>query len=615
MSEADRDAEEAIRALVAASRPRRGRARRGVRRRRRRREVDRRPDRRHDELRARRPGLGDAARARARGRVVERRLVSAPALGRRWWAVRGEGAFADGERVPRLARRRASRTRRSRRRRRARCRPAGRRSRSGRGRTAGFGDFWQHCLVAEGALEVATRPGPERCGTTPRCSSSSRKQAAAAPLRRRRPARRRQLRLDERRAPRRDRLAAGQVTDCYKRKNGTHRAYARDTGRRHRSGGATRCAPHRRTPRPLHPRLLGAQLTRRDHPQGRRPRMGARSRAAELRAGARHRARRAGPGSEAVNFADLVGKLYDYPAPFLGDWYQRYRRGEAQYRLLQARLRRARRPRRPGRARSGRAPSERTSLAFGGAPGGNGAGLPSRSMPSSALALVDLQRDVVAEPRARASRRADAPARACRGRAASRRRDPRPERREQRRASAPCAPTRCPRPRRAVEQLRELAVRAGRSSHSVESTISRSTIADQLLELGGPDRRLAAPAAEHRQVRDQQRQHDRRRRRRAVAAQRELDHLAADRAVADRKAAHRELRVEPVRIVRLRHEQQRARRMALRHPRERLLGGVCHSGGTHAMCVITDVRRFGCAPSSADASRSRASSRSICGDR
>jgi hypothetical protein len=30
------------------------------------------------------------------------------------------------------------------------------------------------------------------------------------------------------------------------------------------------------------------------------------------------------------------------------------------------------------------------------------------------------------------------------------------------------------------------------------------------------------------------------------------------------------------------------------------------------MCVITDVRRFGCAPSSDDSVRSRASSRSIC---
>ena len=86
-------------------------------------------------------------------------VISAPALARRWWAVRNGGAFADGrrcevssisgieqaqisitlndgwdelgltERVIQIAKR-------------------GRRAR-------GFGDFWQHCLVAEGALDIA----------------------------------------------------------------------------------------------------------------------------------------------------------------------------------------------------------------------------------------------------------------------------------------------------------------------------------------------------------------------------------------------------------------------------------------------------------------------------
>ena len=84
-------------------------------------------------------------------------LASAPALGRRWWAVRGEGAFADGEpiRVSRVARledalvaytsARAFRER-------------------GLGFDAvvdrawaarGFPDFWQHVLVAEGAVDAA----------------------------------------------------------------------------------------------------------------------------------------------------------------------------------------------------------------------------------------------------------------------------------------------------------------------------------------------------------------------------------------------------------------------------------------------------------------------------
>lgn len=85
--------------------------------------------------------------------------VSAPALGRRWWAARDRGAFADGRpcRVSDIVRIEDAqisvtfndgwdelgltgelvsllgRARRAR----------------------GFGDFWQHCLVAEGALDLA----------------------------------------------------------------------------------------------------------------------------------------------------------------------------------------------------------------------------------------------------------------------------------------------------------------------------------------------------------------------------------------------------------------------------------------------------------------------------
>jgi histidinol-phosphatase len=77
-------------------------------------------------------------------------VVSAPALGRRWWAERGEGAFAGGERMhvsavervtdavlsfaldgqlPELAAR--------------------------AWHVRGFGDFWAHMLVAEGAVDGA----------------------------------------------------------------------------------------------------------------------------------------------------------------------------------------------------------------------------------------------------------------------------------------------------------------------------------------------------------------------------------------------------------------------------------------------------------------------------
>jgi histidinol-phosphatase len=87
-------------------------------------------------------------------------VASAPALRRRWWAARGEGAFADGRpiHVSNLTRPEDGllligglTTWR----------------RHGRledvlslaatfGRTRGFGDFWMHMLVAEGAAEVAT---------------------------------------------------------------------------------------------------------------------------------------------------------------------------------------------------------------------------------------------------------------------------------------------------------------------------------------------------------------------------------------------------------------------------------------------------------------------------
>ena len=89
-------------------------------------------------------------------------VASAPALGRRWWAARGAGAFADGVplRVSRVARLEDAQL--------------GHSSvsswadhglterflelerRCWRGR--GFGDFWTHMMVAEGACDVAAEP-------------------------------------------------------------------------------------------------------------------------------------------------------------------------------------------------------------------------------------------------------------------------------------------------------------------------------------------------------------------------------------------------------------------------------------------------------------------------
>jgi histidinol-phosphatase len=86
-------------------------------------------------------------------------LASAPALGRRWWAVRGQGAFADGHpinvsKVERLEDVQLTfgglRT----------WRKYGLLDRflelaSRCWRVRGFGDFWMHMLVAEGSADVA----------------------------------------------------------------------------------------------------------------------------------------------------------------------------------------------------------------------------------------------------------------------------------------------------------------------------------------------------------------------------------------------------------------------------------------------------------------------------
>ncbi len=84
-------------------------------------------------------------------------VVSAPALGRRWWAARGEGAYAGGDRirvsaVDRLEDCVASTSE-------WHEMPAGWAELASRAWVSrGFGDFWQHCLVAEGAVDVAAEP-------------------------------------------------------------------------------------------------------------------------------------------------------------------------------------------------------------------------------------------------------------------------------------------------------------------------------------------------------------------------------------------------------------------------------------------------------------------------
>ena len=77
-------------------------------------------------------------------------VVSAPALGRRWWAERGRGAFADGEpiRVSGVGRLEDATVLYG------LERPPPPRAWDA-WHVRGFGDFWAHMLVAEGAAEVA----------------------------------------------------------------------------------------------------------------------------------------------------------------------------------------------------------------------------------------------------------------------------------------------------------------------------------------------------------------------------------------------------------------------------------------------------------------------------
>ena len=88
---------------------------------------------------------------------VDVALVSAPALARRWWAVRGGGAFANGvacrvSPVARLEDAVVSSTT-------PRGMPAGWAEVVERAwATRSFGDFWQYCLVAEGALDAGCDP-------------------------------------------------------------------------------------------------------------------------------------------------------------------------------------------------------------------------------------------------------------------------------------------------------------------------------------------------------------------------------------------------------------------------------------------------------------------------
>lgn len=89
-------------------------------------------------------------------------VASAPALGRRWYASRGDGAYVDGQAmrvssVDSLGEAEMSHSEL------AGWVAVGRLPQfldlaAASGRTRGFGDFWQHMLVAQGAVDLAIEP-------------------------------------------------------------------------------------------------------------------------------------------------------------------------------------------------------------------------------------------------------------------------------------------------------------------------------------------------------------------------------------------------------------------------------------------------------------------------
>ena len=169
VTDADRSVESALRDILSQRSARRLGARRRVRRHSgfHRPAVGDRPDRRHQELRPRRAGVGDADRADARRRSGRRRGeragAAAPLVGRRRRRrVRVVPGGRTTARVGVLGRPTSSRPA---------CRSPACRAGPSCGlrdrfidltdavwRVRGYGDFLSYCLVAEGAVDIAAEP-------------------------------------------------------------------------------------------------------------------------------------------------------------------------------------------------------------------------------------------------------------------------------------------------------------------------------------------------------------------------------------------------------------------------------------------------------------------------
>ena len=148
--------------------------------------------------------------------------------------------------------------------------------------------------------------------------------------------------------------------------------------------------------------------------------------------------------------------------------------------------------------------------------------------------------------------------------------DVRPERREARAPAEPTAPGDV-RHGDPVVELLELPV--GRREVAPLGRVDDEPVADvdELLQLRRAPRRQPAPAAERRQVGDEERLDDRAGHPRALPAQTELDHVRAHlaRRPVDREALQVDVDVDPVSPLRVGEEQDRPRGMQLLEPGER----------------------------------------------
>ena len=165
----------------------------------------------------------------------------------------------------------------------------------------------------------------------------------------------------------------------------------------------------------------------------------------------------------------------------------------------------------------------------------------------------------------------------------------------------------------------------GNPGHSAESTTSRSHDVDDLVELGRPPGRLAAPAAERGQVGDQQREHDRgwvlhrRARGRSSITSAKTSRRHPDHGVFFSRRASRTCGL-PRRGSR--YEEDRPRRMALLEPRDdcprlgqparRRPDEVRHRARPQVGAVVLELRRTAAPPARARSRRPRPSDVAQC---